>query len=598
MSKGSLPGFFDFLDLLVGAFQLGFEEPSLVKNSTTRSHLSGHRPDIRAAELQKLLSSVAKALLASGIFPALPATLGSDTEVWVQNEDGDFVPSMQPLTMEQELTLRIANLHHVFSSLLAEPYSQLAASRLLPEYALQPLVRFAAHHLSVSIGWLWDAGLVNEDTLHFQSPQMTWCQEHPRTTPLQELANRLDLSPAKVLLELQRRNQAVHDTETWNRKTVANQWSGGPHHPRIATLQRTIELLDGPASTLLPSWRRWWGLRYLARATARLWGWEWVANLVGTTLRDAEHLQTVIQLSERPSDDPHIVSRMVWDGYGDPMMRRFFASITKAVDYQRHRTWHLDLVAIGKGTESTRLQACFQIATAMEPLREALLAKGVEPGAARQCALSLFWELQGPETPRHLEPAFAVTHAKMLEDWPAMHDAARRLVDRRPQYPDNHAHLVMALMMLRRHDEAIAAAHHGQVLHPHDAALQTTEVIVLLDRAEQTRRREHFLAALDLLVSLRRPDCDWDAQLLLTDCHLALGNWPAAIRSGRLVMEHQPHCSEAIALLAIAYRRLPDTRLANVYAERAKMRGAAALLEVLLKRDAEEGLLNRWHRYS
>jgi tetratricopeptide (TPR) repeat protein len=596
MNKGSTPDFFVALDLLIHAFHLEQEpqqDPQL-RSGGFEAHLAGRRPDIKDQRLRTLLNRFATALLASQVLPELPATLHWDVHALPHpTKRRTSTPAPAPTDVLVECLHWLGQRHE---ELLGEARSQHAATALDSAFGLQPLVRFAAHHLVVALGWLWHAGLVTDEILHADATTMTWCQERPSRTPLQDLAAQLDLT----LKDLHRRRLLETDEKILlNEKTLENLWNGGNEHPDFDTIHHLVTKLVGDDVAERARWRRWWGLRYLATKAARLWGWDWTYRLVGAVIHDADQLADVLTTAEQPQDDPAVIGLACWSGWHHDTIRRYAQTLARDPAYNQHPTWHLDIEAIGKGAESLRVQACLQIAASIPPLERHLIERGADPKAARAQALEHFWEQQGGSPGvAHLDPAEAMNRAKLQGDWLAMERAARQLVELRPQYPDNHIALSAALLMLNRHEEALEADRNGQHLHPESRDLRMHEIVILLDRGQHSGRMQDFEVARELLTKMGPPPDDADAHLHLADCLFAMGNWSNARDACKQVIRARPECGEAHAMASICSAKLEDQRSANKYSEWAEARGALAFLTALRKRDAEGGLLGRWHRCS
>lgn len=603
MSANSTPNFFVVLDLLIQAFHLDHEERKLRGSGPFQHQLSGRRFDIKDKSLRHLLRLFGSALRRSEVFPALGESLLCDgpaartpAAVHYLGEAKSLPPSSGDL--EATIAKRLAWLAEQHEAFLGKARSQIAVDEIDPAFGLLPLMRFAWHHLTIALGLLRWSGLVADDDLHPNTPNMTWWMEKPTNTPMSIALAGFQPGPTELLLRLQGSNSG----REWDEKTLDNLRHGGPAHPTFETLDAVVKELDPNA---LPRWRRWYGLRHLARQFADLWGWDWINGCLATSLTHADRIATDLKASSLDANERKVVASVgIWAGWRLGFARWAFGEGARAPGTDVHPVLRLDYQAIANYSEVTRVQHCISVASGGSSLEKLLRGLGRDAHAARHEALQLVWMFQGDQSDfRHLHPLAELLHAKCSSDWPAMERAARALVEERPDLSDNHRVFVESLANLEKFDDALTTARNALTRFPFDVGLRMIEVAVLMMRGNRRTDSRDFEAARDKLLAMNLAEGDWNGHLHLADCHLALGAWEAAREECRLVSLHNDQCGEALAIAAICSEKLGGRQPANKAAKHATRRGEKGLLDLLheLDRRGELGTesappVPRWHR--
>jgi tetratricopeptide (TPR) repeat protein len=612
MNTTPTPNFFVVLDLLIQAFHLDQEEPDLSGSGPFQHQLSGRRFDIKDVGMRDLLGRFGGALLRSDVLPILRRTLRADTTspraaaVREYLGDGDSLPTAGG-DLGPALTDRLAWLAQQHESLLSKARSQAAAASLEAAYGLQPLLRFAGHHLTIAISCLlWTEQISSED-LDPEGPDMTWWREVPTSTPMGVALAAFAPGPSELLLRLVGADSGLD--RNWDPKTLDNLRQGGPAHPTIQTLAAVVKELAPPNPEAqrqwLARWRRWYGLRHLARQFAALWGWEWLNGWLATILAEADTIAAAFRSSSLDDRQRKVVASVgIWAGWRLRVARWAFGQLAAHREAGVHPVHNADFAAMVRGQESLWLQHCFQVASGGPTTEAELRSRGRTPEQARREALHLTWMGQSDLAEvDHLHRLAALQQAKEHRDWPAMEVAARRLVALRPDISDNHRVLSDALAQQDKFEEALAVLHAAQRRFPEDHWLHMAEAVVKMTRGDLAKDHRDFEAARDKLLGMHLANADWSAQLHLADCHLALGDWEAAHHHAGLVVQYHNQCGEAHAIASICAEKLGLRQAANKAAEHAGNRGEQDLVALLRQRDARGELgstsirpIPRWHR--
>ncbi len=600
------PTFFVVLDLIVSAFHLDSEQQALCGRGKYQALLAGRRIDRNDKTTQSLMLAFASALLESNVLPALNALLKTD----VPAESGDALLAEylgdavgcpehrgEPAQTLRDSLIWLAERHE---RLFAEARSQPAAANLELVHALPVLLRFLSHHLSVAIGALLFGGFLTIEDLRFGSRAMSWSQERPDWTPLRELAGAdgIELTRARLKADLD-----------FDRKTIDNLWNGGPDQPDLSTIRAITRDLAGPDEALIALWRRWYGLRALAQSLARTGGWDWFTPYLGSMLTHAEEVAESLRTTTLTSGaQTRLVQVAIWAGWQMPITRWLLGQ--RALQ-PIHPSYHHDFVAIGRASESLRVQQCLQLASATPALEQRFHDQGYSSDAAVRAAFRVAWELEcdgGGAAAESSPIAIAVKGvlaARGVEDWPSMERHARVLVDSNPGVADNYIALAQALQMQHRHQEALGVVKDGLDMCGEDRHLRMLDAEIVMDRGECRGSHEDFSLALELLSVMPAADEDPDVLLLVADCHLALGAWEDALRACERLITIKSDCGEALAMASVCALKLGYRSRADNLAERARRRGAAPLLDLLRNRDVRGELGSRsiaprprWHRCS
>lgn len=608
MSANSTPNFFVVLDLLIQAFHLDHEEPDLRGGGPFQHELSGRRLDIKEPRVQQLFRKFGSAVLRSGIFPALRKTLRCDSagarDEGVAGYLGTAItlpPSVDDLGTT--LASRLAWLAEQHEALLSKARSQEVGDGVEPAFALLPVMRFACHHLTFAIAGLVWAEFVPSTDLDGTAPHMTWWMETPPSTPMRDACTAAGLTRGQLVKHLWGTDSGQQ--RAWDEKTLDNLWNAGPSHPKFDSLQAVAKALCPREPDALSRWRRWYGLRHLARQFAKLWGWGWLNGCLATTFAHARVIAHDLQRSSLSRKQRQTVASVgLWAGWRSQVARLAFGSIAQLEGEDPHPTIRLDYRAIGAGDDSLRIELCLAMARGIDSFLQHLQQRGRSPEEARREALQLVWLSQGPHEPlAHLDPVFAQVSARQQGDWPATEQAARNLVEARPDYVDNHYVLVEALAHQGKFAEAFAVITAARSRFPGDRSLSHAEALTLMIRGDHQRAHTDFETARDVLLSMKPADSEWQLHLLLADCFLALGAWAEALGACKLVAAHNDQCGEARALASICHAKLGKRQPENKAAEHAMHRGERALLDALRQRDAAGELgtasilpVPRWHR--
>ncbi len=610
MTADATPNFFVVLNLLVHAFHLDNEEPDLRGSGRFQHHLSARRIDIKEEGALELLRCFGAALLRSGVFPVIDETLRCDTVEARDDDVARYLGSAMALptcsgNRESDAAARLAWLAEQHEEFLSKARSQDLGTDTDPAFALLPVMRFGWHHVTFAIATLFWCGGLDDACLGAMAPEMTWWMEKPSSTPMQDACVAAGLSRRQVLSDLSRSDP--DRARGWNEKTIDNLWNGGPDHPTLDSLEMVTELLFPADATTLARWRRWYGLRDLARRFAGLWGWKWLDGCLATTLAHARIFAHDLRRSAlRPDQAKVVASVVLWTGWRSQLARFAFGSASRLAGDDPHPTLRLDYRAIGASDERLRLDDCVALVKGTGSFELEIRTRGRDPEAARRDALHIVWLLQGDlGNLAHLDPIPALLGARHRQDWRAAEEAARALVQMRPQYVDNHYRLVEALAHQDRFDDALSVVRTAQTRFPWDPSLAQAEVLTLMLRGEHRRDHTDFEAARERLLARNPAGTEWEAHLLLADCHLALGDWKAAREACQLVTKHNPQCGEARAIVSICCAKLGERQSGNKAAEHAAHRGERALVEELRRRDDAGELgrgpilpVPRWHRLS
>jgi tetratricopeptide (TPR) repeat protein len=612
MNTTPTPNFFVVLDLLIQAFHLDQEEPSLSGSGPFQHQLSGRRFDIKDVGMRELLGKFGGALLRSDVLPILRRTLRADTispraaAVRDYLGEGDSLPTAGG-ELGPALADRLAWLAQQHESFLSKARSQAAAANLEAAYGLQPLLRFAGHHLTIAISCLLWTEQISSADLDPEGPDMTWWREVPTSTPMGVALAAFAPGPSELLLRLAGADSGMD--RNWDPKTLDNLRQGGPAHPTFQTLAAVVKEMAPPNPEAqrqwLARWRRWYGLRHLARLFAAVWGWEWLNGWLATILAEAHGIASAFRSSILDAGQRKVVASVgIWAGWRLRVARWAFGQLAVSTEADIHPVPRADFAAIARGQENLRLQHCFQVASGGPAMETELRSRGRTPEEARREALHLTWMGQSDHAEvKHLHPLAALEHAKERRDWPAMEVAARELVAQRPDISGNHRLFSDALAQQDKFEDALAVLRDAQRRFPGDQWLHMAEAVVMMTRGDLAKDHRDFEAARDKLLGMQLADADWNAQLHLADCHLALGDWEAAHHHARLVVQHHNQCGEAHAIASICAEKLGLRQPANKAAEHAQNRREQDLVALLRQRDARGELgstsirpIPRWHR--
>lgn len=370
MSKAAVPSLLRLLDLLVNAFHLDEDvdgkRNDLHGRGRYQAYLTGRSLDLGDDTLVELLTLFSESLLASGVFPALRSSLcgdlPSDASPLVQQYLGEArsVPNATG-NLARDMSHRLHWLIRAHDETVGQCRAQEAAARCEPHYLLLPLARFAIHHLTIALALLHWGQLVDLEDLP-ESLDLTWALPDPPTTPMRLACERIGLSQADAL----RRVEESPLPGTLDDKTLANLWHGGDDHPRLETLRAALAAIhpsDGSAcEAALPQWRRWYGLRHIARQMAQLWDWNTVHGLVGDMLFGAIQIAGTLQESTLSTRERKtVVSIGIWAGWRLRFGRYAFRSAALHIREELSPIVRHDYEAIGAGQEHLRLQQCLQI---------------------------------------------------------------------------------------------------------------------------------------------------------------------------------------------------------------------------------------------
>lgn len=606
MSKIIVPSLLRLLDLLIDAFHLDEDangrRNELHSRGSFQAYLTGRSLDLSDDKLDVLLLAFSKSLLDAGVFPALRASLRADlpTELSPQLVGylGEAVSLPRPSgDLAQSMARRLKWLHRATEDLLGQSRAQEAAAAFEPRYAMLPLIRFLGHHLTIALALLHTCGHVDVENLR-GTIETSWGMSNPTLTPISEAGKKLGLSQAEVAARLSKVGGVADD------KTIANLWHGGSDHPRLETLCAMLTAIypdsESKRAAALPAWRRWYGLRYLGRQLADLWGWDVVCEIGGDVLVGAQHGAGSFAASSLSAKERNgVASCGVWAGWHLMFGRWLLGNALHRAKYNLSPTVRDDYLAIAECRESLRLQQCLQISSGGANLEAELRLRGRDEERARFEALKLIQGMQSdcPELVG-LDPLYDFHFAMAKNDLPRAEAAARTLVDGRPDLVGNHGYLVAVLTAQDKFDEALAACQQGLAFHHDNLQLLQMRANTLMEHGHERGSRPDFMAARDLLATPRFHDC-WGAQLDLADCHFALGDWSAARASCDRCVELHDECGEAFALDSICSLRLGDQKRANKSADYASRRGASQFLAWL--REHAVGSANiapppRWHR--
>lgn len=609
MSKLGVPTFLQFLDLLIKAFHLdqdGVGKPnSLGSRGTFHAYLKGRDFDLSDRKLHLLLQRFAQAMLDSDIFPVLSRTLSdatpggaSDALIGFLGEEISIPrPTGNPV---KDMAARLAALMNAHESMLTQARSQSAAIRLDPFWGLFPLVRFAGHHIAIALGLLLWVQHIGVESLSIDSPSMTWAEPEPKNTPLRSACEAQGLTRADLLRRLR---DSTGGLRVASDNTLDNLWFGGREHASLDTLRAVTEALFAEdAKIVLPTWRRWYGLRSLAWAYVGLWSWEWLGYLLGDIHFVARHVAASLRDCSLSSPERlAFVSDSIWAGWRTYWARWALARF--AVQEQLSPIVRPDFNAIGTLDESLRLQHCFQIASGGPAFVHRGIQLGRDPETARREALHFVGVLQSDmPSMEGLDPVFDVEFAKVKRDWPRMEVAARALVRANPSLDETHELLAMALTEQNKFDEAFIAIDQGLTQAPRSPRLLLMRAQTMMSRGHVRGSSDDFSIALRMLESANFAG-DYGAHLLVADCAFALSEWAAARSACQRAYELHDECGEAYALESICWLRLGNVKRSKQAGEYANRRGSAKFLAYLRGEDERGALgsagiahLPRWHR--
>ena len=606
MSKPIIPPFLRLLDLLIDAFHLdedaNGQRNELHSRGTFQAYLTGRSLDLSDDKLDALLLAFSSSLLRAGVFPALRAALRAELPPELSPLVRKYLGAAASLPrpsgdLAQGMARRLKWLHRATEDLLGQSRAQEAASVFEPRYAMQPLIRFVGHHLTIALAALHACGLLDVEKLP-GTLETSWGMADPELTPMSAAGKALGLFQAEVTARLASHGGVADD------KTIANLWHGGSDHPRLETLCAVLAAIypSSPSKqeVALPAWRRWYGLRYLGRQMAELWGWDAVGGIGGDVLYGAQYGAALWAESSLSSKERNGVAACgMWAGWHLWFGRWMFDNALHRAKFDLSPIVRDDYLALAAGQEALRLQQCLQIASGGVDLEAELRRRGKDEAAARSEALKIILGMQSdcPELVG-LDPLYDFHFAMAKRDLARAETAATTLVERRPDLAGNHGYLVAVLTAKDKFDEALAACQRALALHPSDVQLLKQHANTLMERGHERGSRSDFLTARDLLVAPRCHD-HWGAQLDLADCHFALGDWSAAQAACDRCVELHDECGEAFALDSICSLRLGDQKRANKSAEYASRRGAGPFLAWL--REHAVGSANiapppRWHR--
>jgi tetratricopeptide (TPR) repeat protein len=613
MRANPTPNFFVVLDLLIRAFHLDHNAPDLSGSGPFQHQLSGRRFDLKDETLQRLLREFSSALLRSEILPVLRDSLLDDR---ASNRDHAVLgylggaASLSPCSGDQDATLadRLAWLATQHEEFLAKARSQDLGSGADPAFALLPIMRFAWHHLTFAITGLRWCGLVQGDDLDGLAPHMTWWMEKPAFTPMRVALEAAGITRGQLALDLCGSDSGL--TREWDEKTLGNLWHGGPSHPEFETIEAVVKQLCPTDPGALARWRRWYGLRELARQFAQLWGWEMLNGCLATTLEHARVFEHDLRLSALRPDQRRIVgTALLWAGWR-PLVARFTCeSVARNAGDWVHPTLRADYRAIGAGEEGLRIDECVANMKGAARVQHERQRLGRSVEEARGEAVHICWNQQGDlsqlahKDAAFADPAFALISARERQEWPAAERTALELARLRPEFVEYPYRIVEALAHQGRFDEALATVRNSEARFPGDRTMAQAEVLTLMLRGEHRQNHTDFEQARDRLRAMNPAESEWESHLLLADCHLALGDWEAAREACRVVNRHSDQCGEARAIASICSAKLGERQPEHKAAEHAERRGEQALLAELRRRDAAGVLgtatirpIPRWHR--
>ncbi len=613
----STPTFLTILKLFIQAFHLDEGEPAVSPSGPLQHALSGRHLDVRDPTYRALVGSFAAALMRSNVLPSLTAAMKRPldaSELTARYVGEDFLRALGAAEGTDRLVaclMRAAG-HH--EALMSEAGAQVAAQGLDPAFGLQPLLRFASHHVAFLLGAMAHAGLIDASILETSSAELSWAFEKPREsphagaqgTPFSRRAHEVGLTLGQIKTGIPERPDHGLDP-----KTLDNAWNGGPDQVSIDTMRALLEFFGCADPQELARWRRWYGLRHLAQrmAAVRGWDWNWIGRLVTTTLAHAREVAESLAQSSLKEDERAVVAVAAFaDGWSLPVARWYFAERSK---HDASPGFDLDFEAIGSGSEHLRLQACLQLASKGPAVERERLEHGRAALAARREAVHIIAVQQG-RTPRIANSDAALLQAlnlaKQREDWHGMEHAARGLIAGGHATAELQLMLFQALWMQRRWDEGKAALDAARELGLPNLQHQLHATELLMDRSSHHADATGFERALEALERMELPGLAYYRLALIGDCHFALGHWSEALMAFQAAAKEKPDFGEAHAMASIAARKrgaVCDTATANDLERKATRRGAEDLLRLLKQRD-EAGHLGssgrhpvaRWHRCS
>jgi hypothetical protein len=615
MSKFTVPTFFQFLDLVIKAFHLDQDENGKKNDLRGRGRfqrfLSGRSVDLTDQKRLGLLQLFSRSLREAGVLPTLPKTVGDvlpeEPAMWAFS-----LGDAQPLPRitgkpDRDTAHRLSWLCKAQESMLAPARSEQTTHDLAPTFSLLPLLRFAGHHLAIALALQTWAGNLTAGQIGVESPEWSWAQETPQTTPMNLALTAANKGLGEVLRDLQARKQQGVGVVCTSDTTLDNLRNGGPGHPDLATQQALVQLLLPHDDNALPRWRRWYGLRFLARNFAAQWGWDALAAWLDDVRFVVDRLVATLSQGERrltPEQRRACASKGLWTGWRMPWIRATLGLIVSEQGQALSPAARLDFVSIANGLEHRRFVQCFQIGASSQRLLEELAKDGLGPDACKQRALLHYRQLEGDvQDLLDRGPLFALEHAKTRNDFRGMERAARQLLAA-TDHPDHHFQLVLSLGYQHRFEEALAAAREGQRRHPDSEILARIEPATLMFRGHHRGSPDDFLAARALLENPRF-SASWPAQLDLADCHFALGDWNETLAACAKVHQLHDESGEAYALDAICWLRMGDQKRSNHSEVNARRRGAERFLALLREHDVRGNLGSRgivppprWHRVT
>jgi tetratricopeptide (TPR) repeat protein len=615
--NSSTPSFLTILKLLIEAFHLDHEAPDISPSGRLQAALSGRRIDLRDSSYHELVRAFADALMRSNVLPSLTTAMTrpvSASQLLTQYVGEPFLAELGAAEGINRLVfclVRGARNHEAFVN---EARAQAAAQNLDPAFGLQPLVRFASHHLAFQLGAMVHAHVLDVALLEPSSAELSWVfefptkspHEHSKGTPLSRRGREAGLTLGQI-----KNGSPDRQHHGLDPKTIENAWNGGPDHVSIDTMRALLKFFGCDDPQELARWRRWFGLRHLAQrmVAVRGWDWNWIGGLVATTLAHAREVADALAQSSLKEDERDTVAVAAFaDGWRLPVARWYFAERSK---YYASSGFDVDFEAIGHRSEHLRLQACLQLASKGPAVERERLESGRTALAARTEAVHIIAIQQG-RTPPIADSSAALLQALILakqrEDWQGMEHAARGLIDSGHATAELQHMLFQALWMQRRWDEGMAALDAARDLGLPNLQYQLRAAELLMDRSSQHEDATGFERALQALEQLKIPEQEYYRLALIGDCHFALGNWSEALASFQAAARAKPDFGEAYAMGSIAARKrgtVGDTATANDLERKAVRRGAEGLLRLLMLRD-NAGHLGRsgnapvacWHRIS
>lgn len=613
MSRFTVPTFFQFLDLLIKAFHLdegrGGVKNDLRGNGRFQLFLTGRSVDLSDQKLFSLLKLFSQSMLDSEVFPALRASLRDALQVEPDTFAFEITgaPPLPKVTGNQDhdMAHRLAWLATAQEQMLASARSDDSMTDLIPTFGLIPLVRFAGHHLAVVLALMSCSGQLPADRIDAGSLEWSWGHEAPDRTPMRTACEAAGMSRGFVRRSLQQmasKGSHVVRSDT----TIDNLWSGGVDHPELETMRAVVQVVAPNDPSALPQWRRWYGLRFLARRCADQWGWQSIASWLNEIHHVARRLSRELPSQNTKFRREQLASTAngLWATWRMTWIRMVLLLVCETPDALLSPSARRDFAYIGYNCEHRRFVQCFRLAASSHRKQRELEANGLGASAARQRALDEYRLLEG-EAPDLVGrgPQFLHEHAAARNDFRGMERAARGMLAL-DDVPEHRQRLVISLGHQHRFEEALAEATEACRRHPDSEELAQIAAATLMFRGHHRGSFDDFLAARDMLRHDRFAE-SWPALLHLADCEFALGNWAAAQAVCARVHRLHQECGVAYAIEAICWQRLDDKKKSNQCEVVAKRWGADPFIAWLREHDVQGSLgssgilpLPRWHRIT